>query len=164
MTMKIKMLFDSSAFACSIDKKWCTNLSYLFTLILFSLVDTLILESPKVPLTYISCTMDKSSLARLVTYHIISMNYQLYPSTHNYLQGGHHHWGWISNQPIVNSKRYGPSHLYQPTCMKSQCMWWFRFNIVLPLASCYWIAQFGCNKIWTTLCIEMWRIWVCKGA
>jgi hypothetical protein len=32
------------------------------------------------------------------------------------------------------------------------------------LASCYWIAQFGCNKIWTTFCIEMWRTWVHIGA
>jgi hypothetical protein len=144
----------------SLAKSWCTNLSYLFRLILFSLADPLI---PKVPLTYISCMVDKSSLARLVTYHIISMNYQLYPSTHNYLQDGHHHWGWILNHPIVNSKRYGPPHLCQPTFMKSQYMW-CRFNIALPLASCYWIAQFGCNKIWTTFCIEMWRTWVHIGA
>jgi hypothetical protein len=128
----------------SLTTSWCTNLSYHFRLTLFFLADPLILESPKVPLTYISCMVDKSSPTRLVTYHIISMNYQLYPSTHNHLQGGHHHWGWISNQPIVNSRRYGPPHLCQPMFMKSQYMW-CRFNIVLPLASCYWIAQFGCN-------------------
>jgi hypothetical protein len=42
----------------SLTKSWCTNLSYLFRLILFSLADPLILESPKVPLTFSSCTMD----------------------------------------------------------------------------------------------------------